>query len=176
MKLWLPELVVLRAFVSLKMESRWKLVSKEEGRKEEKAKTGKKEKKVEWGDALSLALSRVCSVCLSDIFLNWKELVSSRVYIVLRIWMEQTLFCYDGPLIHALLEIMMNPCSDTRDKNSSILLSCLLHLAAFHGTSPALVGKKERYTPWGRLHVLHSFTGRIYHGTLVFFFLGFRWL
>lgn len=22
-------------------------------------------------------------------------------YVVLRIWMEQTLFCYDGPLIHA---------------------------------------------------------------------------
>ena len=58
--------------------------------------------------------------------------------------MEQTPFCYDGPLIHAFLEIMMNPYSDTRDKNSSILLFCLLHLAAFHGTSPAPVGKKRK--------------------------------
>ncbi|EAW66179.1 hCG1815045, isoform CRA_a [Homo sapiens] len=37
---------------------------------------------------------------------------------------------------------MMNPCSDTRDKNSNRLLLCLLHLVGFHGASPALVGKK----------------------------------
>lgn len=81
------------------------------------------------------------AVCLLDIFVSSKKVVSFRVYADLRICMEQTLFCYDGKLIHAFLEIVMYPCSDTRDKNFSRLLFCLLHLAGFRGASTALVGK-----------------------------------
>lgn len=60
-----------------------------------------------------------------------------------------TLFCYDGQLIHAFLEIMMNSCSDTRNKNSSKLLFCLMHLTGFHGTRPTLVGKKDAFPEAG---------------------------
>lgn len=60
---------------------------------------------------------------------------------VLRIWMEQALFCYDGKLLHALLEIMMNPCFDIIDKNSSRLSLCLLNLAGIH-SQPSMSGKE----------------------------------
>lgn len=119
-----------------------------------KAKTGQSER----DQTKTLSKSFTTCLCLLDTFISSKEVWSSRVYTILRIWMEQTLFCYDSQLIHALLEIMMDPCSDTADKMSAHY-PCLLHLAEFHGVSPELVGKKEWCIPHTSPHPLTSSAG-----------------
>lgn len=71
-------------------------MSKEKGNKKGKVKIGQKKKKKE-AETRSLSQSALVSVCSAghlDVVGSSKEVVSSRVYVGVRIWIARSLLCY----------------------------------------------------------------------------------
>lgn len=70
-------------------------MSKEKGNKKGKVKIGQKKKKEAETRSLSQsALVSVCSAGHLDVVGSSKEVVSSRVYVGVRIWIARSLLCY----------------------------------------------------------------------------------